>query len=98
MAEKVHDIYSSVASKVQVIIERQALLAEAVKEARAERDSLRRENARLQQEVNRLKADLEYLTVARTFEANGQPLADSRALISGLIREIDRCISELNAC
>ncbi len=98
MAEKVHDIYSSVASKVQVIIERQQLLADAVKEARSERDNLRRENARLQAEINRLQAEIEYLTVARTLEANGQPLADSRALISGLIREIDRCISELNAC
>ncbi len=98
MAEKVHDIYSSIISKVHVIIERQALLVNAVNEARAERDSLRRENQRLQSEVDRLKADLEYTAVARSIGSNPQQIADSRAMISGLVREIDRCIAELNAC
>lgn len=98
MAEKVHDIYSSIVSKVHVIIERQALLVNAVNEARAERDSLRRENQKLQEEVDRLKADLEYMAVARSLGSNPQQIADSRAMISGLVREIDRCIAELNAC
>lgn len=93
-----HDIYSSIVSKVHVIIERQALLVNAVNEARAERDSLRRENQKLQEEVDRLKADLEYMAVARSLGSNPQQIADSRAMISGLVREIDRCIAELNAC
>ncbi|MDE6146363.1 MAG: hypothetical protein K2O38_05990 [Muribaculaceae bacterium] len=98
MAEKVHDIYSSILSKAHVIIERQSLLVNAVNEARAERDSLRLENERLRTEIDRLKADLEYMAVARSLGSNPQQIADSRALISGLVREIDRCIAELNAC
>ena len=98
MAEKVHDIYSSIVSKVQVIVERQTLLVNAVKEARNECDELRRENAHLKETIEHLKADLEYMTVARSLGSDPQQIADSRALISGLVREIDRCIAELNAC
>lgn len=98
MAEKVHDIYSSIVSKVQVIVERQTLLVNAVNEARNECEELRRENARLKETIEHLKADLEYMTVARSLGSEPQQLADSRALISGLVREIDRCIAELNAC
>lgn len=98
MAEKVHDIYSSIISKVRVIIERQAVLDEALSKARTEVDTLRAENARLRSEVSRLSADLEYMTVARTLGQDPQQLADSRQMISGLVREIDRCIAELNAC
>lgn len=97
MAEKVQDIYSSIASKVQVIFERQSLLVESVKEARAERDALRGEVERLQKEVARLKADLEYMAVARSLGATPQQIADSRAMVSGLVREIDRCIAEIKA-
>ena len=98
MAEKVHDIYTSIASKVRVIIERQLQLVAAVQESRAECERLRLENELLQAEVGQLEADVECMAVARTLGSNPQQLADSRAVISGLVREIDRCIAELNAC
>lgn len=98
MAEKVHEIFTSIASKVRVIVERQSQLVAAVQESRAECERLRQENERMRSEIERLKADLECMAVARTLGSNPQQLADSRAVISGLVREIDRCIAELNAC
>lgn len=98
MAEKGQDIYSSISSKIQIILERQTRLVEAVREARAERDALQSRVNQLTAEVNRLKADLEYMAVGRAIAPSPQQIADSRAMLSGLIREIDRCITELKAC
>lgn len=98
MAEKVHDIYSSILSKVHILLERQAALEQSLTQARRELNDAADENLKLQRENAALKADLEYMTVARTLAADPQQLADTRQMISGLVREIDRCIAELNAC
>ncbi len=98
MAEKVHDIYSSILSKVHILLERQAALEQSLTQARQELKDAADENLKLQRENAALKADLEYMTVARTLAADPQQLADTRQMISGLVREIDRCLAELNAC
>ena len=77
-----HELYTSIASKVRVIIERQSQLVEAIQESRTECERLRLENERLQTEVGQLKADLECMAVARTLGSRPQHLSDSRAVIS----------------
>ena len=74
------------------------MLEESLSQARAELKKATDENVKLQRENSTLKADLEYMKVARTLAPDPQKLADTRQMISGLIREIDRCIAELNAC
>ncbi|MDE6535608.1 MAG: hypothetical protein K2K82_06315 [Muribaculaceae bacterium] len=98
MAEKVHDIYSSIISKVNILLERQAMLEQALAQAKHDLKLAADENSKLRKENEALKADLEYMTVARTLATDPQQVADTRQMISGLVREIDRCIAELNAC
>lgn len=98
MAENVQDITSSIRSKVSVIVGRQSMLAQQIASERAEAEALRRKVEELSAEVKRLKADNEYLTVMRAVAVTPQQAEQSRAMLAGLVREIDRCIAELKAC
>lgn len=98
MAEHVQDIANSIRSKVSVIIDRQNMLSQRIEAERAEVASLRARVEELSAQVSRLKADNEYLTVMRAVAVTPQQAEQSRAMLAGLVREIDRCIAELKAC
>lgn len=74
------------------------MLQQTLNQTRQELSNATDEITRLRRENSALKADLEYMTVARTLATDPQQVADTRQMISGLVREIDRCIAELNAC
>ncbi|MDE5660671.1 MAG: hypothetical protein K2I28_07260 [Muribaculaceae bacterium] len=98
MAQNVQNIASSIKSKVAVIIDRQNMLAQTIEAERAESARLREKVKELTEEVKRLKTDNEYLTVMRAAAVTPQQAEQSRAMLAGLVREIDRCIAELKAC
>ncbi|MDE6365959.1 MAG: hypothetical protein K2L33_00075 [Muribaculaceae bacterium] len=98
MAQNVQNIASSIKSKVAVIIDRQHMLAQTIEAERAESARLREKVKELTEEVKRLKTDNEYLTVMRAAAVTPQQAEQSRAMLAGLVREIDRCIAELKAC
>lgn len=98
MAEHVQDIAESIRSKVRTIIDRQNTLTQQVAAEKAKAEALQKQVDALQKEVSRLKADNEYLTVMRAVAITPQQAEQSRALLAGLVREIDRCIAELKAC
>lgn len=98
MALNVQDIVRSIQAKVAAIADRQRLLALAIEAERDENARLRDEVARLQTEISRLKTDNEYLTVMRSVAVTPQQAEQSRAVLAGLVRDIDRCIAELKAC
>ena len=91
------DRLHSVASKVETLRQRYyALLSENKKmERQIERQEL--EIARLEKEVNQLKIDNEFLRVARSVPSNPEAVARYKGQISKMVRDIDRCIKQLNA-
>lgn len=98
MPENVQDIARSIDSKVRVIVERQTMLSERVVAERAESERLRVMVKELSARVEQLKAENEYLSVMRAVSVTPHQAEQSRALLAGLVREIDRCIAELKAC
>lgn len=48
-------------------------------------------------QIEQLKQQLEYMTLASTIAPNREALEKARATISGLVREIDRCIVDLKS-
>ncbi len=98
MAQNIQDISTSIRAKVEVISNRQAMLVETIERQRAEAEAMRRRISELEAEVKRLEADKEYLTVVRAAAVTPQQAEQSRAMLAGLVREIDRCIAELKAC
>ncbi|MCM1309714.1 MAG: hypothetical protein NC301_01645 [Bacteroides sp.] len=98
MAKNVQDIASRIREKVAAIADRQRMLAQVVESERAEKERLTARVAELEAEISRLKADNEYLTVMRAVSVTPEQAEQSRAMLAGLVREIDRCIAELKAC
>ena len=50
----------------------------------------------LRKEVERLTLETEYLRIATTVAPTTADIERSRAVLSELVREIDKCITELN--
>lgn len=98
MAQTIQDISASIRAKVAVIADRQRMLVETIERQRAEAEGLRRRIGELEAEIKRLEANNEYLTVVRAAAVTPQQAEQSRAMLAGLVREIDRCIAELKAC
>ncbi len=98
MSKGIQNISAGIRAKVAVIADRQAMLVETIRRQRAQVSDLQRQVADLEAEVSRLRADNEYLTVVRAAAVTPQQAEQSRAMLAGLVREIDRCIAELKAC
>lgn len=98
MAQNVQDIASRIKQKVAAIADRQRLLAQAIETERAEKERLTARLAELEAEIIRLKADNEYLRVMRAVAVTPEQAEQSRVMLAGLVREIDKCIAELKAC
>lgn len=98
MAQNVQDIASRIETKVAAIVDRQKLLARQLEAERAEKQRLEARVSDLEAEISRLKTDNEYLTVMRAATVTPEQAEHSRAMLAGLVREIDRCIAELKAC
>ncbi len=91
------DRLNSVARKVETLRQRyQSLLGQKKEMERTiERQEL--EIARLEKEVNQLKIDNEFLRVARSIPASPDAVARYKGQLSKMVRDIDRCIKQLNA-
>lgn len=96
MAGEFQQIIDRINAKAQLILERYAMVnrqrSEAVQRVSELEDQLRR----MQAENERLAREVEFLRIATTIAPDRKDVADTRAMLSELVREIDRCISDLN--
>jgi seryl-tRNA synthetase len=53
-------------------------------------------NARVSEEVDKLKADYTNLKTATTISLNGSDIKETKLRLSKLVREVDKCIALLN--
>lgn len=96
MAGEFQQIIDRINAKSQLILERYAMVnrqrSEAVQRVHELEESLRK----MQAENERLAREVEFLRIATTIAPDRKDVADTRAMLSELVREIDRCISDLN--
>ena len=64
-------------------------LEQVVAQLQSEMEVLKKEN-------EKLSTDNHYLTMARHFVPNSEKAAEAKKMISSLVRDIDKCISQLN--
>ena len=96
MATELHDTLARLQRKSAVLIEKyQVLLAECLS-AQSELEYTRQRVQELETRVEQLEMDNNYLRMAHTIAPSPESVAQSRAMISKLVRDIDRCISQLN--
>lgn len=96
MASELQETLARIVTKSKVLVDKYHVL-------NAEKERLEQVVAQLQSEVDFLKKENEklstdnhYLTMARHFVPNSEKAAEAKKMISSLVRDIDKCISQLN--
>lgn len=96
MAGEFQQIIDRINAKSQLILERYAMVSRQRSEALERIDELESQLRRLQADNERLSREVEFLRIATTIAPDRKDVADTRAMLSELVREIDRCISDLD--
>lgn len=96
MASEFQQVIDRVSAKMQILLDRYAIVNRRREEALARIADLEREVAALTEQNRRLQAEVEFLKVATTISPDRADVEATRAKLSRLVREIDKCITELN--
>ena len=96
MAGELQKKIDRVNTKTQLLLDRYTILLQRresdlaqIAELQAEIETLRKENGRLQQEND-------FLKIATTIAPTRNDVNSTRELLTRLVREIDKCIADLN--
>ena len=95
MASNLQDTLQRVVNKSEILIEKYRALLEEKRRVEAANESLSSKNEALEKEIDRLRRENEYLRLARTISSTPEQTEANRARISKLVRDIDKCISQL---
>ncbi len=96
MANQLQETLDRIIAKSNVLVERYHLLSEQKEALATENEALRAEVTKLRALTEQLQQDNKYLLTARSIAPNKVMVDDARATISRLVRDIDRCIMQLN--
>ena len=91
------DKLQNVTRKVDILRQRYLALMREKKEMERTIERQELEIAKLEKEVHQLKIDNEFLRVARSIPSNPEAIARYKGQVSKMVRDIDRCIKQLNA-
>ncbi len=96
MATELQDTLARLVSKSNVLIEKYRVLAAEKEELDVQLATMQEEVDNLRMENEKLHQDNEYLKMARSIVPDQEKAAQARSMISNLVRDIDKCISQLN--
>lgn len=95
MAEELQQRLLRLKSKMDLLLEQGSMLRKQKDEAIQRAESLQEIVNRQRREIENLRMQLEYLQVASTFAPTREQVEQSRAILSGLVRDINKCINDL---
>lgn len=95
MASDIQSQVERVKDKTRVLCEKYNSLRASYEAAREEISQLRATLLARDEALEQLRIKVEYLTVASNVRASSGELEQTRTLIAGLIREIDRAIADI---
>ena len=88
-------IISHIQAQAERVIEQHEMLEADLFAMTAERDALKVELRKQQEEIVALKAEVQRLRLAESLGGNTADKAKSRARVNQLLREVDKCIALL---
>lgn len=95
MAESLQQRLDSLRAKTSLLLERYRLLQQDHEAARQQIAELSRANELQRRELDKLGQQVEHLRVATALAPNHSDAEAARTFLSGLVREIDKCIAQL---
>jgi len=96
MAFEDQDIYARIIAKANLLAQRYEALQKLKEEADAKIASLQAEINARDRELKLVRQEVEYLRTAAVISPDRDQIEETRAIISGIVREIDRCIIDLS--
>lgn len=96
MASDLETTLTRLAEKSRFLTERFKVVTRQRDEALARVASLEKDVLDRERQLQRMRAELEYLKVSSALAPTAESVTATRAMIRDLIAEIDRCIVELN--
>lgn len=95
MAGEFQQKIDRISAKARLVAERYSRLRQQRQEAQEQMARLEQENQSQHAEIEKLRQQIEYLQLATTLAPSRSQVADTRAQLSELVRDIDRCIIQL---
>ena len=96
MAANLQQRIEKIEAKAALIIERYGLMSQARQEAENRVRELTGTVERLERTIGDLNRQIEYLKVASVLTPDHKDVEVTRAVLSELVREIDKCIAQLS--
>lgn len=96
MAFEDQDIFARIVAKANLLAQRYEALQKLKEEADAKISALEAEVGARDREIRALRQEVEYLRTAAVISPDRDQIEETRAIISGIVREIDRCIADLS--
>ena len=96
MAENLSEQLARVRSKASVMVEKYLHLRKEYDKGCDEIARLKATLLAKDSEIEKLKMQVEYLSIASTVKMGREDIDSTRAMVADLVREIDRCIADLS--
>ena len=95
MANDLKQTLERLRGKADLLVERYQLLLQEKQQVDMLNEELSSTIKKQQQEIDRLQQEVEHLKVVTTLTPKREDVEKSRAFLSKLVRNIDKCINEL---
>ncbi|MDE7475034.1 MAG: DUF3450 domain-containing protein [Duncaniella sp.] len=96
MAANLQERINKIEAKAALMVERYGQLCQALTDARRKIGELEAVIDRQRHELEERDRQIEYLKVASVLSPDHRAVEATRAMLSGLVREIDKCINQLS--
>lgn len=96
MASDIESTLKRLSEKSRFLTERFKVVSQERDEAQTQVSELQKALAERDRKMQRMGVELEYLKVSSAISPTAETVEATRAILRGLIADIDRCIAELN--
>jgi hypothetical protein len=95
MADELTSQLTRIGEKSRFLVERYRVVTQQRDNALSTIDTLQKSLLERDKELQQLKMQVEYLTLSSSISPDKDALDKTAAIITGLVRDIDRCIADL---
>ena len=96
MANELQQTLARIINKSNILVEKYRALENANSELESEKKQLVEQIEQIKRDNEKLSQEIEYLKMARIVAPNLDDVENARTTISTLVRDIDKCIAQLN--